>query len=93
MTSPQETGWKRAAEMATIFMTGDGMLGLFQPERHVALWRSRWRGVDTLVRPFSDHSRGRRVYGLVQVAAGLALASMLRSSSAKQMTKPAEDGD
>ena len=31
---------RRSAEMAAVFMIGDGMLGLLQPRRHVALWRS-----------------------------------------------------
>ncbi len=28
---------RRTAEMAAVFMIGDGLLGLLQPERHVAL--------------------------------------------------------
>ncbi|HEX8485664.1 hypothetical protein [Sphingomonas sp.] len=71
-------GLKRSAEMATIFMIGDGLLGLLQPHRHVALWRSPVRTVDALVRPFADRPARRRTYGLLQGAAGLALAARLR---------------
>ena len=78
MTPAVVTGSKRAAEMAAIFMIGDGLLGLFQPERHVDLWRSRFDGVDALIRPFADRPGARRLYGLVQVAAGLALAASLK---------------
>lgn len=71
-------GWKRAGEMAAVFMIGDGMLGLLQPQRHVDLWRTPVAAVDVLVRPFADHPGRRRGYGVVQIAAGLALAAALR---------------
>ena len=71
---------KRTAEMAATFMIGDGLLGLLQPNRHVALWRSDVGAVDALVRPFAGRPGRRRAYGLVQLAAGLALASALRRS-------------
>jgi hypothetical protein len=35
-----QLGIKRSAEMAAVFMIGDGLLGLLQPTRHVELWRS-----------------------------------------------------
>ncbi len=57
-------GLKRTAEMAAIFMIGDGLLGLSQPKRHVALWRSRSAAVDLLVRLFEGRPRRRRLYGL-----------------------------
>ncbi|GGB28892.1 hypothetical protein GCM10011380_18110 [Sphingomonas metalli] len=69
---------RRTAEMASVFMIGDGLLGLLQPERHVDLWRSRVTTVDALVRPFAGHPGRRRAYGLLQLAAGIALASRLR---------------
>ena len=71
-------GLRRTAEMAAVFMIGDGLLGLLQPKRHVALWRSDVAAVDGLVRPFAGHPRRRRAYGLVQLAAGIALAARLR---------------
>lgn len=66
---------RRTAEMAAVFMIGDGLLGVLQPERHVDLWRSRVVAVDMLIRPFGGHPNRRRLYGLVQIAAELALAS------------------
>jgi hypothetical protein len=74
-----QLGIRRAAEMAAVFMIGDGLLGLFQPTRHVDLWRSDVAAVDLLVRPFGGHPGRRRLYGLVQAAAGFALASRLRT--------------
>ena len=71
-------GVKRAAEMAAVFMIGDGMLGLLQPSRHVDLWRSRVGPVDALVRPFGGKPGRRRGYGLVQIAGGIVLAAALR---------------
>lgn len=70
-------GLKRSAEMAAVFMIGDGLLGLLQPERHVALWRSDMRAVDGLVSPFVGHPARRRLYGFLQIGAGLLLASRL----------------
>ena len=73
-----ETALKRTAEMAAVFMIGDGVLGLVNPDRHVQLWRSDVGAVDALVRPFADRPGRRRAYGLLQVGAGLLLASRLR---------------
>ncbi|WP_235532915.1 hypothetical protein [Sphingomonas sp. Leaf412] len=69
---------KRAGEMAAVFMIGDGALGVLQPVRHVDLWRSPIPAVDGLVRPFAGKPGRRRAYGLLQIAAGLALAALLR---------------
>ena len=69
---------KRSAEMAAVFMIGDGLLGLLQPERHVDLWKSDVAAVDLLIRPFKGRPGRRRAYGLLQLAAGLILASRLR---------------
>lgn len=66
---------KRSAEMAAVFMIGDGLLGLLQPQRHVSLWRSRVSTVDALVRPFGNRPGRRRLYGLAQIVAGVVLAS------------------
>ncbi|GAA3268693.1 hypothetical protein [Sphingomonas yabuuchiae] len=73
-----QIGLRRSGEMAAVFMIGDGLLGLLQPKRHVELWQSDVPAVDLLVRPFADHPQRRRAYGLLQLAAGIALASALR---------------
>ncbi|WP_156678600.1 hypothetical protein [Sphingomonas profundi] len=78
---------RRTVEMAAVFMIGDGLLGLVQPRRHVALWRSDVAALDALVRPFGGRPGRRRAYGVLQVAAGLALATALRPSD-----KSARDG-
>jgi len=76
--TPVQLGLRRSAEMAAVFMIGDGLLGLLQPTRHVDLWRSDVTAVDALVRPFADHAARRQAYGLLQIGAGLVLASMLK---------------
>lgn len=78
MSDATDIALKRTAEMAATFMIGDGLLGLLQPDRHVALWRSGVGAVDALVRPFGGHPGRRRAYGLLQLGAGLLLASRLR---------------
>jgi hypothetical protein len=70
-------GIRRAAEMAAVFMIGDGLLGMLQPSRHVDLWRSDVAAVDILVKPFGGKPGRRRAYGLLQLVAGVALASRL----------------
>lgn len=70
---------RRTAEMAAMFMIGDGLLGLIQPRRHVALWRSDVAAADALVRPFEGRPGRRRGYALVQIAAGIALAAAQRA--------------
>lgn len=76
----QENGpWgSRAAEMAAIFMVGDGLIGLLQPRRHVDLWKNDALGTEKLVKPFVDHPGRRRLYAVVQIATGLALAARQR---------------
>lgn len=71
-------GIQRTAEMAAVFMIGDGLLGLLQPRRHVDLWGSEVGAVDALIRPFKDRPGRRRAYGVLQLAAGVALAAGLR---------------
>lgn len=69
----------RAAEMAAIFMVGDGLVGLVQPRRHVDLWKDEALGAEATVRPFVDRPRRRQVYALAQITAGLSLASRQRN--------------
>lgn len=71
-------GVQRSLEMAAVFMIGDGLLGLLQPDRHVTLWRSDVAAVDGLVRAFAGRPARRRGYGALQVVAGVALAAVLR---------------
>ena len=72
----QENIWaSRAAEMAAIFMVGDGLIGLLQPRRHVDLWTDDALGTEKLVAPFVDRPGRRRLYAVLQIAAGLALAA------------------
>jgi hypothetical protein len=79
LSRAQENIWPaRAAEMAAIFMVGDGLIGLLQPRRHVDLWKDDALGTEKLVSPFVDHPGRRRLYAVVQIAAGLALAARQR---------------
>ena len=73
----------RGAEMAAVFMIGDGLLGLLQPRRHVGLWAHDALGAEAVVRPFDGRPRARQVYGLIQIGAGLALAARQRSARAQ----------
>ena len=70
----------RIAEMAAIFMVGDGLIGLLQPRRHVELWREDALGAEKAVAPFVGKLGKRRLYGLVQIGAGLMLASRQRAT-------------
>jgi hypothetical protein len=82
-----QIGLRRAAEMAAVFMIGDGLLGVLQPERHVALWRSNVGAVDALVRPFGGNAGRRRAYGLLQIVAGVVLASRQRPAEESQQPR------
>jgi hypothetical protein len=68
----------RAAEMAAIFMIGDGVAGLVQPRRHVDLWKDEALGAETTVAPFVGRPARRRLYAIAQIAGGLWLASRQR---------------
>lgn len=68
----------RAAEMAAVFMIGDGLLGLLQPERHVDLWKDKALGAEAVVKPFVGKPSRRRLYGFAQIAVGVWLAARQR---------------
>lgn len=70
---------RRGAEMAAVFMIGDGILGLLHPRRHVALWQERAPGAEALVAPFVDRPGRRRAYAVLQIVAGIALAARQRA--------------
>lgn len=78
MTDTTALWTERAAEMAAVFMIGDGLLGVLQPDRHVALWQNRALGAEVTVAPFRDRPGRRRLYGVLQIAAGIALAARQR---------------
>lgn len=69
---------RRAAEMGAMFMIGDGVLGLLQPRRHVALWERDALGSEKLVAPFRGRPGRRRLYAIAQIAGGLAIAARQR---------------
>lgn len=87
-----QLGIRRFAEMAAVFMIGDGLLGLLQPTRHVDLWRSDITAVDVLVRPFDAHPARRRAYGLLQIGAGLILASALKRPGGDRVAPDRHEG-
>ena len=64
--------------MCAIFMIGNGIMGLVRPQRQVSLWRSDVKPVDLLVRRFDGRPDRRRLQGVLQLGAGLLLASGLK---------------
>jgi hypothetical protein len=70
--------------MAAIFMIGDGLLGLAQTARHTDLWKERALGAERAVRPFVGRPARRRLYALVQIAAGLALAARQKGGASRR---------
>ncbi|WP_028965326.1 hypothetical protein [Sphingomonas phyllosphaerae] len=68
----------RVLEMTAVFMIGDGLLGLTQTARHTDLWKENALGAERTVRPFVGRPGRRRLYAVVQIAAGLALAARQR---------------
>lgn len=78
MSRPRSRLTPRVVEMAAIFMVGDGLIGLVQPRRHVDLWKDDALGAEKVVAPFVDRPGRRRLYALVQIAGGLALAARQR---------------
>lgn len=79
MNEAMETGLKRTAELSAIFMIGNGLVGLVQPERHLELWNSDVPAIDVFVKADRERTPGaRRMIALLQVGAGLLLASQMR---------------
>ena len=84
MNETIEAGLKRTAELSAIFMIGNGLLGLLQPERHLELWKSDVPAIDVFTR--ADQKRSvdtRRALGLLQVGAGILLASQMKAPTGK----------
>ena len=79
MNEAAKAGLKRTGELCAIFTIGNGIVGLLQPERHLKLWSSDTPAIDRFVAKDRERTPGqRRLAGLVQVGAGLLLASRLR---------------
>ena len=79
MNEATNAGLKRTAELCAIFTIGNGLIGVLQPERHLQLWKSDVPAIDMFTR--ADRKRSparRRAFGLLQVAAGVLLASRLK---------------
>lgn len=75
---PTAIATKRTAEMAAMFMVGNGVLGLVQPERRIALWTSDRPLIDRFVA--ADRTRSpaaRRAAALLQVGGGLLLGLVI----------------
>lgn len=81
MSDAVNTGLKRTAELCAIFTIGNGIVGLVQPERHLDLWTSDTPMIDRFVAKDRERSpAARRAIGLLQVGAGLLLASRLKQA-------------
>ena len=65
---------RRRVDAAALFLIGDGILGILDPRGHVALIDADIAPV-ALTRFFAGRPGLRRLYGALQVGAGLALAS------------------
>ncbi len=79
MSDAVDIGLKRTAELSAIFMIGNGLVGLVQPERHLDLWTSDVPAIDAFVKKDRERTPAtRRMFALLQVGAGLLLASQLR---------------
>lgn len=78
MNENLELGLKRTAEMCAIFMIGNGLIGLLQGDRQTALWRSDIKAIDRLVARPDGKPKPKKRDGLIQIAAGLLLASQLK---------------
>lgn len=66
---------RRLPEVAAVAMIGDGVITLFQPRRHVTLWRSGPKPWRRAMDAFAVRPELTRWLGAVEAAAGLWLAS------------------
>ena len=89
MNEATTTGLKRTAEMCAVFMIGNGLVGLLQPRRHVALWTSDQPWIDRFARPDRERTPAtRRLYAGAQIAAGVLLASVLQPTAKQTARDP-----
>ena len=72
MTATTKARW---LELLAVTMIGDGVLGVVQPHRHVALWRrgpAAWRAMFDI---FAERPALTRCFGAAETAFGLWLAA------------------
>lgn len=63
----------RVGETVGIGLIGDGVIGLLQPEQHVARWDSGPAWWQRALRPFVGDARYTRTFAAAEIAVGLAL--------------------
>ncbi len=57
-----------------MMLIGDGVLGMLRPAAHCAVWESRFKGLNTVLRWFEQHPQVVRACGALEVVAGIWLA-------------------
>lgn len=63
----------RVGETVAVGMIGDGVIGLLQPEQHIARWESGPAWWQRALRPFVGNARNTRTFAAAEIVAGVAL--------------------
>lgn len=67
----------RVGETVGIGLIGDGVIGLLQPEQHIARWESGPSWWQRALKPFVGDARNTRTFAAAEVVAGIALVWLL----------------
>ena len=79
MDTPLSVSLKRSAELAAIFVVGNGVVALLQSRRHLELWRSDVPAIDAMTRRDRDGTATwRRTHALLNIGGGLIVAALLK---------------
>ena len=72
---------KRLKEIAAIVLIGDGMIGLFQTQRHMRLWRNGPKGYRKVMEAFMHRPGMTHLLSALEVGIGFYLAAQQKPRS------------
>lgn len=73
----------RVGETVGIGLIGDGVIGLLQPEQHIARWESGPSWWQRALKPFVGDARNTRTFAAAEIVAGVALVWLLPADRRK----------
>ena len=73
---PKNLMVRRVVELGSLFLIGDGVMGLIKPRWHSLLWHFGPELMKAVTEELAEHPKTARAVYFAEVVAGIALASL-----------------